>query len=70
MNKTNGLRVIIQDKLNTIGDLDCGVIVGDDMIEEDKYYFGYKLSTVGIRHNLDYSNKSSGICIHRTSINV
>ena len=58
MNKTNGLRVIIQDKLNTIGDLDCGVIVGDDMIEEDKYYFGYKLSTVGIRHNLDYSNKS------------
>ena len=58
MNKTNGLRVIIQDKLNPIGDLDCGVIVGDDMIEEHKYYFGYKLSTVGIRHNLDYSNKS------------
>lgn len=58
MNKTNGLRVMIQNKLNTIGDLECGVIVGDDMIEEGKYYFGYKLNTIGTNHNLDYSNKS------------
>lgn len=58
MNKTNGLRVMIQSKLSEIGDLESGVIVGDDMIEEGKYYFGYKLNTVGARHNLDYSNKT------------
>lgn len=58
MNKTNGLRVMIQSKLNDIGDLESGVIVGDDMIEEGKYYFGYKINTVGARHNLDYSNKT------------
>ena len=58
MNKTNGFRIMIQDKLNEIGDLECGVVVGDDMIEEGKYYFGYRLNTIGNRHNLDYSNKT------------
>lgn len=58
MNKTNGLRVMIQSKLNEIDNLESGVIVGDDMIEEGKYYFGYKINTIGARHNLDYSNKT------------
>ena len=58
MNRTNDLRIMIQSKLNEIGDLECGVVVGDDLIEEGKYYFGYKINTVGTRHNLDYSNKT------------
>ena len=55
---TNDFRTMVQSKLSSISNLECGEIIGDDLIKEDVYYFGYKLNTVGLRHNLDYSNKS------------
>lgn len=55
---TNHFRTMIQEKLNSISDLESGEVVGDDLIKEDIYYFGYKLDTVGSRYNIDYSNKT------------
>lgn len=55
---TNNLRRLIQSKLNLIEDLDCGEVVGDELIEEGQYYFGYKIDRVGNKFNLDYSNKT------------
>lgn len=54
---TNNFRTMVQSKLSSISNLECGEIIGDDLIKEDVYYFGYKLNTTGNRFNLDYSNK-------------
>lgn len=54
---TNDFRTMVQSKLSSISNLECGEIIGDDLIKEDVYYFGYKLNTTGNRFNLDYSNK-------------
>lgn len=59
----NKFRQLIQEKLNLIEDLDSGEVVGDDLIEEGKYYFGYKLKVTGNRYNLDYSNLSQTILL-------
>lgn len=59
----NHFRRLVQEKLNLIDGLDSGVIIGDDLIEEDKYYFGYRVSTSGQRYNLDYSDKRDVISI-------
>lgn len=55
---TNNLRKLIQSKLNLIDNLESGEVVGDDIIKEGEYYFGYKINSVGNKFNLDYSNKS------------
>ena len=60
---TNHLRTMIQAKLNEIEDLSSGEVVGDDLIREGSYYFGYKLNTNGTRFNIDYSNKSELISL-------
>lgn len=60
---TNHFRQLVQQKLNLIEDLDSGEVIGDEMIEEGKYYFGYKIKTVGNRYNLDYSNKTEYITL-------
>lgn len=60
---TNHLRTLIQAKLEEIEGLETGEVVGDDLIEEGVYYFGYKLNTNGMRFNLDYSNKSEYISL-------
>jgi hypothetical protein len=59
----NHFRTLVQEKLDTIQDLDSGETVSDEMIEDEKYYFGYKISTVGNRYNLDYSNKTEYITL-------
>lgn len=59
----NHLRTMIQEKLNLIEDLDSGEVIGDELIEEGKYYFGYKLNIGGNRYNIDYSNLSQFITL-------
>lgn len=59
----NHFRRLVQEQLNGIADLECGEIVGDDMIEEGVYYFGYRVSTSGLFHNLDYSDRRELISI-------
>ena len=59
----NHLRTMIQEKLNLIEDLDSGEVIGDELITEGKYYFGYKLNISGNRYNIDYSNLSQFITL-------
>ena len=59
----NHLRTMIQEKLNLIEDLDSGEVIGDELITEGKYYFGYKLNIGGNRYNIDYSNLSQFITL-------
>ena len=40
----NDLRILIQNKLNEIVNVDSGVPCPDDMIEDRQTYFGYSLS--------------------------
>ena len=35
----NNFRKLVQEQLNAIEGLNSGVILGDDMIEENSYYF-------------------------------
>ena len=58
---TNHFRTLVQGKLNLIDDLESGEVVSDELIEEGKYYFGYRIRHAGTRFNLDYSNKRETI---------
>ena len=60
---TNHFRRLVQEKLNLIDGLDAGEIIGDDLIEEGKYYFGYRISANGQRYNLDYSDRRDVISL-------
>lgn len=60
---TNHFRTLVQAKLNLIANLESGEVVSDELIEEDKYYFGYRISHTGTRFNLDYSNKRETITL-------
>lgn len=60
---TNHFRTLVQGKLNLINDLESGEVVSDELIEEDKYYFGYRIRHTGVRFNLDYSNKHETILL-------
>ena len=60
---TNHFRTLVQGKLNLIKDLESGEIVTDELIEEGKYYFGYKIRHTGTKFNLDYSNKHETIAL-------
>ena len=57
----NHTRRLIQEKLSSIPDLDSGEIVGMDLIEEGKYYLGWKIEQRGIKANIDYSNMTQTI---------
>lgn len=59
----NHFRRLVQEKLNSIADLESGEIIGDDMIEEEQYYFGYRTTTSGQHYNLDYSDRQDVISI-------
>ena len=60
---TNHFRTLVQGKLNLIEDLESGEVVSDELIEEGKYYFGYRIRHTGTRFNLDYSNKRETIIL-------
>lgn len=58
---TNNFRILVQNELSSIDGLDAGEVIGDDLIEEGKYYFGYTLTISGQRYNLDYSDRRESI---------
>lgn len=60
---TNNFRILVQGKLNLINDLESGEVVSDELIEEGKYYFGYRIRHTGSSFNLDYSNRRDNIMI-------
>lgn len=60
---TNHFRTLVQGKLNLIDNLESGEVVGDELIEDGKYYFGYRIRHTGNKFNLDYSNKRETIMI-------
>lgn len=59
----NTFRKQVKSKLDTIKNLENGKPLSDNMIVEDKYYFGYTINTTTTRDNLDYSNKQKLISI-------
>lgn len=59
----NAFRKQVKSKLDTIKNLENGKPLPDNMIVEDKYYFGYTINTTTTRDNLDYSNKQKLISI-------
>ena len=60
---TNHFRTLVQEKLNLIEDLESGEVVTDNLIEDNSYYFGYRIRHSGNKFNLDYSNKRETIHI-------
>lgn len=59
----NHFRRLVQEKLNSISDLESGEIIGDDLIEEGMYYFGYRVTVNGQYYNLDYSDRRETITL-------
>lgn len=59
----NHFRRLVQEKLNSIADLESGEIIGDDLIEEGNYYFGYRIAINGRSYNLDYSDRRETITL-------
>lgn len=59
----NPLRKMIQAKLNEIEGLESGIIVAQDMVEKDRYYFGYDIRTSLNKRDLSYDNEQYTISI-------
>lgn len=59
----NPLRKLVQSKLKEIEGLDSGIIVPHEMVEKNKYYFGYDLRTSLNRRDLSYDNEQYTISI-------
>lgn len=59
----NNLRRMIQSKLNEIEGLESGIIVPQNMVEKDKYYFGYDVRTSLNKRDLSYDNEQYTISI-------
>lgn len=53
----NPLRKMVQAKLNEIENLEAGIIVAQDMVEEGRYYFGYDIRTSLNKRDLSYDNE-------------
>lgn len=63
MRLVNNLRKMIQAKLMEIEGLDAGVIVAQELVEEDKYYFGYDIRTSLNKRDLSYDNEQYTISV-------
>lgn len=63
MRLINNLRKMIQSKLNEIDGLDAGIIVSQELVEKDKYYFGYDIRTSLNKRDLSYDNEQYTISI-------
>lgn len=59
----NNIRRMIQSKLNEIEGLEAGIIVPQNMVEKDKYYFGYDVRTSLNKRDLSYDNEQYTISI-------
>lgn len=49
----NGIREIIQSKLDEIENMECGVPIPDDIVEEGKTYFGYEIQEDYLNSDFD-----------------
>ena len=63
MRLINNLRKMIQSKLNEIEGLDAGIIVSQELVEKNKYYFGYDIRTSLNKRDLSYDNEQYTISI-------
>ena len=59
----NNLRRMIQSKLNEIEGLEAGIIVPQNMVEKNKYYFGYDVRTSLNKRDLSYDNEQYTVSI-------
>lgn len=59
----NNLRRMIQSKLTEIEGLESGIIVSHELVEKDKYYFGYDIRTSLNKRDLSYDNEQYTISI-------
>ncbi len=69
----NDLRTLIQQKLAEIDDIVCGVPIPDDLVEDNKTYFGYEIQEVYYNSDFD-SNYSmrvvlTGRLVRRVQLN-
>jgi len=54
---------MIQSKLNEIEGLEAGIIVPQNMVEKNKYYFGYDVRTSLNKRDLSYDNEQYTVSI-------
>lgn len=59
----NHIRKMIQAKLTEIDGLDAGIIVPQNLVEVDKYYFGYNVRTSLNKRDLSYDNEQYTISL-------
>lgn len=59
----NPLRKMIQAKLNEIEGLESGIIIPQNMVEIDRYYFGYDLRASLNKRDLSYDNEQYTVSI-------
>ena len=59
----NEIRKLVQAKLNEIDGLDSGIIVAQNLVETDRYYFGYDVRTSLNKRDLSYDNEQYTISI-------
>ena len=63
MTLINNLRKMIQAKLTEIEGLESGIIVSHNLVEENRYYFGYDIRTSLNKRDLSYDNEQYTISI-------
>ena len=54
---------MIQNKLTEIEGLETGIIIPQEMVEKDRYYFGYDVRTSLNKRDLSYDNEQYTISI-------
>lgn len=59
----NQLRKMVQTKLTEIDGLECGIIVAQDLVETNRYYFGYDIRTSLNKRDLSYDNEQYTISL-------
>lgn len=59
----NNIRRLVQAKLNEIDGLEAGIIVAQNLVETDRYYFGYDIRTSLNRRDLSYDNEQYTISL-------
>ena len=59
----NQIRRLVQEKLSEIDGLESGIIVTQDLVEHNRYYFGYDVRTSLNKRDLSYDNEQYTISI-------
>jgi hypothetical protein len=59
----NNIRKLVQAKLKEIDGLEPGIIVAQELVEENRYYFGYDIRTSLNNRDLSYDNEQYTISL-------